>query len=104
VSYWDNNEILKRLWRIEARLARIEQALGVIASDLEELMPGIDDVVKKVGEVKDVEDSVITLLDSVHQMLVEARNDPAKVQAVLDTLDQRKQALADAVTRNTDAA
>lgn len=54
----------------------------------------------------DVDDSVIVLLNGIVQQLKDAQasNDPAAIQAVIDSLNADTQKMADAVTANTPAA
>lgn len=69
-------------------------------------MPTLQDVVDAVAAENTVIGSAVTLLDQLHQMLSDAlaSNDPAKVQAALDTIAAGKQQLSEAITRNTPAA
>lgn len=94
-----SHEVITRLNQILSRLGTITQ--------LEEMqMAGVQDIQAAVSEQTDVVGSAVTLLDQIHQQLTDAlaSNDPAAVQAVLDQLASNRQALADAVVRNTDAA
>ena len=80
------------------------QILALLQQEQEKIMAKIDDVDAKLSEMTDAEDAVVTLLDTIHAELQAAGNDPTKIQAVLDKMDQRKAILAAAVVRNTDAA
>jgi hypothetical protein len=51
-----------------------------------------------------VNQSAITLLSQLSQLVRDTAGDPAKVAALADQLDAQQQALADAVTQNTPAA
>lgn len=51
-----------------------------------------------------VDQSAITLLNSLAEQLRNAANDPAEVQAIADQLNQNSSALAAAVSANTPAA
>jgi hypothetical protein len=51
-----------------------------------------------------VNQSAITLLSQLSQLVRDTAGDPAKVAALADQLDAQQQALADAVTANTPAA
>jgi hypothetical protein len=51
-----------------------------------------------------VNQSAITLLSQLSQLVRDTAGDPAKVTALADQLDAQQQALADAVTANTPAA
>ena len=66
----------------------------------------LDDIVSKVNDLGSVEDGVVTLLTDIKSKLdaAIASNDPAKLQALSDSLDAQKQKLADAIVANTPAA
>lgn len=51
-----------------------------------------------------VNQSAITLLNNLAQMLRDSADDPAAITALADQLDAQQQALADAVVANTPAA
>lgn len=65
----------------------------------------LDDIVTKVEQESTVEDSIIVLLTNVNQELKDAlaANDPAKIQAISDDLDNNINKMATAVTANTPA-
>lgn len=91
---------------IITRLNQILSRLGVITQMEEMQMATVQDIQAAVADETTVVGSAVTLLDLIHQQLTDAlaSNDPAAVQAVLDNLASNRQALADAVSRNTDAA
>jgi hypothetical protein len=64
----------------------------------------IDDLEAKVASLTTVEDSAVALLGTLSQMLKDAGTDPARLSAVIATLDSDQTRLADAVTANTPAA
>ena len=64
----------------------------------------LDNLENAVTDSETVEDGAITLLTQLSTLLVAAKNDPAKVQALADSLNTKKQKLADAITVNTPAA
>jgi len=53
---------------------------------------------------KTVNESAVTLLTQLSQMIRDNANDPAALNALADQLDAQQQALADAVVANTPAA
>lgn len=59
----------------------------------------IDDILAEAKAEKTVADSAVALL----QQLFAMRNDPAKLQATLDTMLANKQEVADALVANTPA-
>ncbi len=67
-------------------------------------MATIDDVVTAVSEETTEVGSIVLLLGQLHDMLVAAGTDPAKLQAVLDAVNANKNALAAAALANTPSA
>ena len=67
-------------------------------------MLGIADIQANVVAQGTVVESVVTLLTQLSAMLNEAKQDPAKVQEIIDQLNINTAALADAVIVNTPAA
>lgn len=78
-------------------LTAIENLKGV-------LMNAIDNLETEVSQNSDVVASAVALLTSISAELAAAKNDPVKIQALADKLDQNTNALAAAVAANTIAA
>src|SRR5215471_431649 len=101
-------DVLARLVDIEHALGRIEHALdllgGSVRTEETHLMAFIDDLEASVAHEKTVDDSIIALLNSLHQALVDAGVDPARQAAVLAALQGEQDRIAAAVTANTPAA
>ena len=57
-----------------------------------------------VGNNTTVDGSAILLLDSLAAQIEEAKNDPTRIQAIVDKIRMDNQTLADAVARNTPSA
>jgi chromosome segregation ATPase len=102
---------LSAIDRIEAKVNSLAAAVAALQAGQTRLlhqgvmvMAALDDLEAKVAEVKGVEDSVVMLLDKIHQELADAiaSGDMARVQAVTASLESQRQALADAVARNPD--
>jgi len=87
--------------RLSAQLSRMEK---LIKKEVGTLAGELDNLTKAVTDDETVQDSAITLMTQLSALLVAAKNDPAKVQALADSLNAKKQALADAITANTPAA
>jgi hypothetical protein len=86
--------------------AKIEQLLRYAAASQrweEHAMAAIDDLEAKVAQVETVEGSAIALIQQIAQMLRDAGTDPARLAAVIQSLDSGQQRLADAVVANTPA-
>lgn len=66
-------------------------------------MATMQDILDHVSAQSSVEDSIISMLNSVSQQLKDAQasNDPAAIQAVIDQVDANTKKLSDAVTANT---
>ena len=67
-------------------------------------MLGIADIQANVVAQGTVVESVVTLLTQLSAMLNEAKQDPAKVQEIIDQININTAALAEAVVINTPAA
>ena len=69
-------------------------------------MATLQDITAAVAEEKTVEDSVVTLLQTLSADLKAAlaNNDPAAMQAIVDQINANATTLASAVTANTPAA
>src|SRR6266403_2149927 len=63
-------------------------------------MAALDDLETKVTAVQGVEDSAALLLKTLHDELVAALGNPARIQAVIDHLAASSDALAAAVAAN----
>jgi len=64
----------------------------------------LDALTAEVTANTDAEASAVILLGQLHDLLVAAGTDPAKLQALTDQLSTSKDALAAAVVANTPAA
>jgi hypothetical protein len=90
----------------EPKLDQIIALLNTVLTRETTIMATIDDVQSSVNSEKTVIDSAVTLLNNLTAMLQAAQNtgDPAKVQAVIDSITAQTQELAAAVQANTPAA
>lgn len=70
------------------------------------LMATINDVSAAVAAESTVDDSIVTLLNSIVQQLKDAQasNDPAALDAVVASIQANTKKLSDAVTANTPVA
>lgn len=64
----------------------------------------IDELEAQVAESTTVSESAITLLNNLEDMLEQAGTDKTRLAAVVATIRDNKQRLADAVVENTPAA
>lgn len=67
-------------------------------------MAAIDDLEAEVSKVGTVQDSAIALINGISQQLKDAGSNDPRINAVIQSLDAKSQALAAAVSANTPAA
>jgi len=98
------DRIEARVNALAATIAELQAGQASLSRQGAKVMAALDDLEAKVAEVKNVEDSVMMLLDTIHQELADAvaSGDMNRVQAVVASLESQRQALSDAVARNTD--
>jgi cell division septum initiation protein DivIVA len=91
---------------VRAQLEMVSAKLDGLKQGQETQMAAIDDLETEVKANGDAEDSAITLLNGLHQQLQDALNsgDPARIQAAVQALHDKRDALAAAVVANTPAA
>ena len=80
------------------------QLMETIKTNQEKMMSQIDDLTSAVSAEDTVIDSAITLLNGLSSQLAAAGTDPAKLQALQTDIQNKTQALAQAVAANTPAA
>lgn len=111
--------------QVEDRLRGVEGKLDLIIQKLETIMPTLDELLAKstttlaqITKNTDLDNSIIALVTAnnaqitdLKAQLAAAGTDPAKLQALSDTMDailsgatSQGQSVADAVTANTPAA
>lgn len=83
--------------RLDTLLTLVQKGFAFMANELQSL----EDQVK---QNTDVEQSAVQLLTSLHDKLVAAQNDPARMTALIGQLGSSKEALAQAIVANTPAA
>lgn len=89
---------------VAALALRVEYLINLVEG---KIMASLQDIKDAVAAEKTVEDSLITLLNGVEQQLKDAMAnaaDPAAIQTIIDDINANKQAMADAVAKNTPAA
>ncbi len=86
---------------IDRKLNRVLALLGEVQKESVHMAGELDALTKQVAENTDAEKSAIVLLDNLHALLVAAGTDPAKLQALKDTLATSKAEIVAAVVRNT---
>lgn len=64
----------------------------------------LDRITTSVAAVKDRDDSIIALVQTLAQQLRDNANDPAAISALADSLDADNQSVVDAVNANTPPA
>lgn len=96
--------IAASLWSIARGTERMERMLRTISKKEDMIMLGQADIEAAVADETNVISGVVLLLDQLHQAVADAVGDPVATQRVLDMIAANKQALAEAVARNTPAA
>jgi hypothetical protein len=74
-----------------------------IHTKLNEMTPELQRLTDEVAEMKSLQQSAITLLGNLSQMIRERANDPAAINALADDIDSSNKQMADALAANTPA-
>jgi hypothetical protein len=93
-------------WYPRSPYSRLADAIAIVIAQQDSIMATLADITAAVAAERTVEDSIVTLLGTLSADLKAAiaANDPAAMQAVVDTIDANKKVLSDAITTNTPAA
>lgn len=83
------------------RLAVCLQRLGVVEEEITHMAAEINDLEAQVKANTDAEQGAVTLLGGLHDLLVAAGTDPAKLKKLTADLAASKDALAAAIVVNT---
>jgi hypothetical protein len=75
--------------------------LHKIKNKIKKMTISLDELKAKVDAEETVEQSAITLLQGLSAQLKDAKNDPAKIQAIADEIDSDSANLAAAVAANS---
>jgi hypothetical protein len=89
---------------LDSEFRKINKKLDILIIQERNEMATLDDLTAEVAAQTTVNQSAITLLQGLKAKLDAAGTDPAKLQAIKDSLTANDQALAQAVTANTPAA
>jgi methyl-accepting chemotaxis protein len=81
---------------LKTQLTRVEGKLSNMSAELDKLTTDVQ-------HTTDVEESAVTLLQGLSAQIAELKNDPAKLQALSDSLNSEADKLAAAVVANTPA-
>lgn len=96
-------EVLVRVKKIESAIQQILASLGIIVQKEDNLSVELDNLTAEVERSKTVDDSITALLNGIAAQLAAIKNDPAKIQALSDSLKSNNDEIAAAVTANTPA-
>jgi chromosome segregation ATPase len=99
MSFWDFD--FMGTGEVRRSLKRLDDKTDLLLKQMEKLMAKIDDLAAAVERNTEVGASVVTLLNGIAQQLRDAQGDPAKIEALIATLDSETQTLKDAVVANT---
>lgn len=97
VYFHSTHEVDEKFSLILDKLDKIQQKENVMAGELQALTD-------QVTANTDAEASAIQLLNNLHDLLVAAGTDPAKLAALATTLKTSQDALAASIVANTPAA
>lgn len=86
------------------KLDSIITMLQGIAQKEQQMAGELDALAAQVQANTDAEASAVQLLGQLHQLLVDAGTDPAKLSSLASQLENSKEALAAAIVANTPAA
>jgi hypothetical protein len=89
---------------LQAQIGELKALIGQILQKQVIQMALLDDLEAKVEQVRSVEDSAVLLLQQLSQALKDAGTDPARLQAIIQKLDNDQTTLAAAIVQNTPAA
>lgn len=93
----------QKLLDLEQNQERVIKMLRVVNLKENFIMAKIDDVTAAVEAETAVDDSAIVLLNNLTAMIKAAGTDPAKLDALISTINANKQKMADAIVANTPA-
>jgi len=103
IDVWHHHSIEARC-EVMRRLDMLADQIGLIESNLENIMSAIDDLQAAVAAEDTVIDSAITLINGIPALIAAAGVDPAKLATLQADISAKSKALADAVAANTPAA
>lgn len=89
---------------VDAKLDQILSLLQTVITKETQMAGELDALTAEVTANTDAEASAVVLLGQLHDLLVAAGTDPAKLQALTTQLSTSKDALAAAIVANTPAA
>ena len=83
---------------------KIDEILAAVKQGAQRMSQQLDDLTAEVAAATTIEQSAVTLIQGLAAQLAAAGTDPAKLQALHDSLKASSDALAAAVAANTPAA
>lgn len=101
-----SNYVKCKRCKLETIEGKLDAVIGLLQQVLKRegaIMKELDDLEKQVKANTDAEQSAIVLLGKLHDLLVAAGTDPAKLKKLADDLNTSKTDLAAAVVANTPA-
>jgi hypothetical protein len=90
--------------RLDRKLDRCLAALQLIQQSEDAEMAKLENITAGVEQVEDVQKSVVTLIQNLHNELTQAGTDQGKLDALANRLRDSAVAMAAAVVANTEAA
>jgi peptidoglycan hydrolase CwlO-like protein len=89
---------------IEQKLDQVLAAVNGLQAQGVTVMKELDDLTTQVAQNTSVEESAVQTLNGLAQQIADLKNDPAKLQALSDSLKASATDLAAAIAANTPAA
>ena len=101
---WDVlTSIDKKVASVDKKMDDLLSRLKILTKQGVQIVKELDDLEVQVKANTDAEQSAIVLLNQLHDLIVAAGTDPAKLKALADSLARSANDLAAAVVANTPA-
>lgn len=92
--------VFEKLEELSSDVAVLKNALFFVLVKENMIMAKLDDLEREVAETEGAVDSAITLIKGLRDEIAQAGTDPAKLADLVNRLDKKQQALAEAVAEN----
>lgn len=95
------DQIMERLTRVEQKIDNVTALQRATLSEGFLMASNLDTVIAKVTQLETTNDSAITLLGQLAQMIRDNSTDQTALLALADRIDADKNKMADAIVANT---
>ena len=100
----ESAKLHKKLDKITDMLDQLLSGQTKLTKEIQDMAGELDGLTSQVAANTDAEASAVLLLGQLHDLIVAAGTDPAKLSALTTQLSASKDALAAAIVANTPAA